>query len=59
MILRIHQKKSDLNLSKNCRFSAPTILSLDNGDTITNLCNIPNTFNNYFAFIAKFMKKKL
>ena len=57
MILRIHQKESDPNLSKNC--SIPTVLSLDNGDTIIDLCNIPNTFNNYFALIAKFMKKTI
>ena len=32
----------------------PTILSLNNGDTITNHpYNIANTFNNYFASIAK------
>ena len=36
----------------------PTILSLDNGDTITNAYDIVNTFNNYFAFIAETMKKK-
>ena len=27
----------------------PTVLSLDNGDTITNLYDIANTFNSYFA----------
>ena len=35
----------------------PTILSLDNGDTITNLYDILNTFNNYFASIAETTKK--
>ena len=35
----------------------PTVLSLDNGDTITNPFDIENTFNNYFASIAKTMKK--
>ena len=34
-----------------------TILSLDNGDTITNPQDIVNTFNNYFASIAEIMKK--
>ena len=31
----------------------PTVLSLDNGDTITNPYDIVNTFNNYFASIAQ------
>ena len=35
----------------------PTILSLDNGDTITNPYDIANTFNNYFASIAETIKK--
>ena len=35
-----------------------TVLSLDNGDTITNPYDIVNTFNNYFASIAETMKKK-
>ena len=43
--------------SKNC--SLPTALSLDNGDTITNPCDIANTFNNYFASIAKTTKKSI
>ena len=38
--------------------SVPTILSLDNGDTITNPYDIADTFNNYFAFIAETAKKK-
>ena len=33
-------------------FSVPTVLYLDNGDTITNPYDISNTFNNYFASIA-------
>ena len=37
----------------------PTVLSLDNGDTITNPYDIANTFNNYFASIAETMKKSL
>ena len=35
-----------------------TVLSLDNGDTITNPYDIVNNFNNYFASIAETMKKK-
>ena len=35
----------------------PTILSLDNGDTITKPYDIANTFNNYFALIAETTKK--
>ena len=35
----------------------PTVLSLDNGDTITNPFDIENIFNNYFASIAETMKK--
>ena len=35
----------------------PTVLYLDNGDTITNPYDIANTFNNYFAFIAETTKK--
>ena len=35
----------------------PTVLSLDNGDTITNPYDIANTFNNYFASIAETTKK--
>ena len=33
--------------------NAPILLSLDNGDTITNRYDIANTFNNYFASLAK------
>ena len=36
----------------------PTVLSLDNSDTITNLYDIANTFNNYFTSIAETEKKK-
>ena len=36
----------------------PTILSLDNHDTITNPYDIANTFNNYLASIAETTKKK-
>ena len=37
----------------------PTILSLDNGDTITNPYDIVNTFNNCFASIAETTKKSI
>ena len=34
----------------------PTVLSLDNGDSITNPYDIVSTFNNYFASIAETTK---
>ena len=37
----------------------PTLLPLDNGDTITNPYDIANTFNNYFASIAETTKKSI
>ena len=42
---------------KTVASNVPTILSLDNGDTITSPYDIANTFNNYFASIAKTTKK--
>ena len=39
--------------------NVPTVLSLDNGDTITNLYDIANTFNYYFASIAQTTKKSI
>ena len=39
--------------------SVPTVLSLDNGDTITNPYDIANTFNNSFAYIAETTKKSI
>ena len=44
---------------KNVASSLPTVLSLDNGDTITNPYDIANTFNNYFASIAETTKKTI
>ena len=41
---------------KTVASSIPTVLSLDNGDTITNPYDIANTFNNYFASIAETTK---
>ena len=38
---------------KTVTSSVPTVLSLDNGDTITNLYDNANDFNNYFASIAE------
>ena len=35
----------------------PTVLSIDNGDTITSPYYTANTFNNYFASIAGTTKK--
>ena len=43
---------------KTVASSIPTVLSLDNGDTITSLYDIDNTFNNYFASIAETTKKQ-
>ena len=49
--------KSLINL-KTATSCVPTVLSLDNGDTITNPYDIAYTFNNYFASIAETTKKK-
>ena len=43
---------------KTVASSIPTVLSLDNGDTITNPYDIANTCNNYFASIAETTKKE-
>ena len=42
---------------KTVASSVQTVLSLDNGDTITNPYDIANTFHNYFASIAEATKK--
>ena len=42
---------------KTVASSVPTVLSVDNGDTITNPHDIANTFNNYFASIAETTKR--
>ena len=39
--------------------SVPTVLSRENGDTITNPYDIANTFNNYFASIAETTKNSI
>ena len=50
--------KSLINL-KTATSRVPTVLSLDNGDTITNPYDITNTFNNYFASIGETTKKSI
>ena len=42
---------------KTVASNVPTVLSIDNGDTITNPYDIANTFNNYFASVAETTKK--
>ena len=44
---------------KAVALNVPTVLSLDNGDTITNPYDIANTFNYYFASIAETKKKSI
>ena len=41
------------------RVARSTVLSLDNGNTITSPYNIANTFNNYFAPIAETTKNNI
>ena len=42
---------------KTVASNVPTVLSLDNGRTITNPYDIANSFNNYFASVAETTKK--
>ena len=44
---------------KTVASSVPTILFLDNGDTITNPYGTASTFNNYFASIAETARKSI
>ena len=44
---------------KSVASNVPTVLSLNNRDTITNPYDIANTFNNYFASIAETTKKNI
>ena len=44
---------------KTVASGVPAVLTLDNGDTITNPYDIANTFNNYFASIAETTKKPI
>ena len=50
--------KSLINL-KTATSHVRTVLSLDNGDAITNPYDIANNFNNYFASIAETTKKSI
>ena len=50
--------KSFISL-KTASSHVPTILSLDNRDTITNPYDIANTFNNYCASIAETTNKSM
>ena len=43
---------------KTVASNVQTVLSLDNGNTITNSYDIANIFNNYFASIDETTKKK-
>ena len=52
------EMKSLISL-KTVASSIPTVLSLDNGDAISNLYDIANTFNNYFVSIAETTKKSI
>ena len=47
------------NSLKTVASNVPTVLSLDNDDTITNPYDIANTFNNYFASIAETTKRSI
>ena len=46
-------------ISLNCSIQCTYVLSLENGDTITNPYDIANTFNNYFASVAETTKKNI
>ena len=54
-ILRTHGKE----LNPFWASHVPTVFSLDSSDTITNLYDIANTFNVYFASIAETMKRSI
>ena len=58
-LLSTLMKKRSLISLKTVASHVPTVLSLDNGDTITNPYDIANTFNNYFASIAETTKKSI
>ena len=49
----------NINISlKTVASNLPTVLSLDNGDTITSPYDIANSYINYFASITETLKKK-
>ena len=51
--------KSLISLKTVASSNVPIVVSLDNGDTITNPYDIANTFNNYFASIAETTEKSI
>ena len=51
------KETKSLTSLKTVASNIPTVLSVDNGDTVTNPYDIANTFNNYFASIAETTKK--
>ena len=50
--------KSPISL-KTVASSVPTVLSLDNGDTINNPYDITKIFNNYFVSVAETTRKSI
>ena len=53
------ERNQILYFSKNSSTHLPAVLSLDNGNTINNLYDTENTFNNYFASIAETTKQSI
>ena len=53
------ERNQILYFSKNCSTHVTAVLSLDNGNTKNNLYDTENTFNNYFASIAKTSKQSI
>ena len=49
MALRTYGKESNSLVFEKLASSVPTVLALDNGDTVTSPYDIANIFNNYFA----------
>ena len=58
-IKNIWKRIKSLISLKTVTYNVPTVLSLDNGDTITNPYDVANTFNNYFASITETTKKSI
>ena len=59
MMSSFHMERNQTPFSlKTVASCVPTVLSLNNGDTITNPYDIANTFNNCFVFIAETAKKE-
>ena len=60
IILRTHGKESNPLFSLNTVAShVPTVLYLDDGDTIRNPYDIAHAFYNYYASIAETTKKSI